>query len=72
VSDDRERPAGIFVRPDPDRRARAEHKLRERGWSMTEFIDACLGLVDANPDRFLRRLSDFRHVRRRGRPRKST
>ena len=63
---------GMLVRPDPHRRKAGETELRERGWTMNDFVDACLALVAANPDAMLRRLSQFRKPRPRGRPKKTT
>ena len=61
---------GMLVRPDPSRRKPAEELLKARGWTMTEFVDACLAVLLENPDGMLRRMSKVRQSRPRGRPKK--
>lgn len=63
---------GMLVRPATDRRKAGEEILKKHGWTMTEFVDACLAVLAENPDGLLKRLAKVRQSRPRGRPRKST
>lgn len=72
ASGDRHR-EGRFLAPiwlDNERRQRAADILREHGWTLTDFLSACLRLLLANPAPFLRRLSEVREMQPKGRPRK--
>jgi len=65
---DRHRFPGVLARPDPATRNAAREVLDARGWTLNEFLVACLRLVATNPDAMLRRLADFRPQAQRGRP----
>ena len=60
----------MTVRPPDDVKADAQEILNDHGWTMNDFLTACLALLTKNPKAFLARLADFRPPPRRGRPRK--
>jgi len=68
---DRHKVPGILVRPDPEVTRDGREKLDAAGWTMTEFVSACLVLVGRNPGAMLDRLAEYRPPRRRGRPKKA-
>jgi hypothetical protein len=65
---DRHKHGGVLARPDPATRQAAREVLDAHGWTMNEFIVACLRLVAANPTAMLRRLVQFRPTTKSGRP----
>lgn len=65
---DRHRKPGVLTRVDADRRDAAREVLEARGWTMSDFLAACIELVIANPDAMLNRLKQFRPEVRIGRP----
>lgn len=58
------------ARPDRDLQERARATLKAHDWSLTEFVSACMELVNRNPDAMLARLTEFKPARVRGRPRR--
>lgn len=72
MGDRHERDKTTF-RPPPEIKEAAQKILDERpGWTLNDFLTACLALLAKNPDAMLNRLSEFRPPRRVGRPRKKT
>lgn len=65
---DRHRLPGVLARPDPETREAIRQALEARGWSLNEFLIACMKLGAANPDAMLQRLRQFRPDIRNGRP----
>ena len=65
---DRHKHPGVLARPDPKTREAIQKALTARGWTLNEFLIACMALGAANPDAMLRRLAQFRPPIRRGRP----
>jgi hypothetical protein len=68
---DRHKLPGVLARPEPKVAAAAREELRKAGWSMNDFLVACLALLTRNPAAMLGRLDEFRPTPRRGRPRKT-
>lgn len=65
---DRHRYPIVASRPDPQTRQAITVALKARGWTLNDFLVACMRLGAANPDAMLRRLAQFRPPARRGRP----
>lgn len=68
---DRHENPGVLGRPARELRERAQEVLAAYGWSMNDFLVACLGLLTKRPKTFLRELEPFKPPRKRGRPRKA-
>jgi hypothetical protein len=68
---DRHKLPAMLTRPDPELRARLTAKLADRGWTMSDFVIACMELGDRNTDAMLKRLAQFKPSRRMGRPPKT-
>ncbi len=67
---DRHGNPGVLARPDTKLRDQAREILDARGWTMNEFLIACLVLLTENPDAMLKRLTQFKPERKNGRPKK--
>ena len=67
---DRHRDAAILVRPTVQLRDQARAILEANGWTMNDFLIACLVLLTKNPSAMLNRLKEFRPPEKKGRPRK--
>lgn len=57
---DRHTNPGVLARPDPELRDAAKQVLGERGWTMNDFLVACLVLLTKNPKAILDRLDEFK------------
>lgn len=68
---DRHENPGVLARPAKTLKEQAKRVLAEQGWTMNEFLIACLAALVRNPQGMLRRLGAHRPPRRRGRPRRS-
>ena len=68
---DRHENPGVLARPNKQLRDQARDILDARGWTMNEFLIACLVLLTKNPKAMLGRLDEFKPPYKRGRPRKS-
>ncbi|MFI1194123.1 hypothetical protein ACH4T9_12810 [Micromonospora sp. NPDC020750] len=68
---DRHRNKPMGIRPDDDLQERTKKTLDTNGWTMTEFVSACMDLVNRNPAAMLTRLAEFKPPRVRGRPPKT-
>ncbi|MFI6228661.1 GIY-YIG nuclease family protein [Micromonospora echinospora] len=64
----RHRNKPLSIRPDRDLQERTKATLAAHDWSLTEFVTACMELVNRNPDAMLGRLNEFKPPRVRGRP----
>lgn len=69
---DRHRDPGVLARPSAELREEAKKVLAAEGWSMNDFLVACLVLLTRNPKAMLARLAEFRPTPRRGRPKKDS
>lgn len=65
---DRHRYPVVVTRVEPELKAAAQRTFEDRGWTVSDFLAACLKLGVSNPDAMLRRLAQFRPPQRRGRP----
>jgi len=65
---DRHENPGVLARPTPDIRDTAKRELSARGWTMNDFLVACLVLLSKNPQAMLDRLQEFRPPAKKGRP----
>lgn len=66
---DRHRNPGLGgVRPPRELQERTMSTLDTHGWKLSEFVTACMELVNRNPDAMLGRLTEFRPRTPRGRP----
>lgn len=65
---DRHKHPAVVARVDPELKATAQRVFEDRGWTVSDFLAACLRLGVANPDAMLLRLARFRQPARRGRP----
>ncbi|GAA4439106.1 hypothetical protein [Phytohabitans houttuyneae] len=52
--------SGVLARPDPELRKEAQRTLAEHGWTMNQFLIACLALVVGNPAAMLKSLERFK------------
>ena len=68
---DRHANPGVLARPAPETAEAAREELKRAGWTMNDFLVACLVLLTRNPAAMLTRLDEFRPAQRRGRPRKA-
>jgi hypothetical protein len=68
---DRHENPGVLARPDRRLRDRAKEILDANGWTMNDFLIACLILLTKNPSAMLARLADFKPPRKVGRPPKN-
>lgn len=59
------------LRPPDDVKAEAQAVLAANGWTMNEFLVACLVLVAKDSAAMLKRLGEFRPTTKPGRPRKA-
>lgn len=67
---DRHRDPGVLARPSPELRDQAKEVLDSAGWTMNDFLIACLSALTRNPAEMLRSLSRYRlEAKPRGRPR---
>ena len=63
--------SGVLGRPDPELRDKAQDILAAHGWTMNDFLVACLVLLTKNPDPMLKRLAGLRpEPKKPGRPKK--
>jgi hypothetical protein len=67
---DRHENPGVLARPDLKLRDQAKAVLDANGWTMNDFLIACLVLLTKNPGAMLNRLAEFRPPRKVGRPKK--
>lgn len=65
---DRHKNPGVLGRPTPELREQAQAALEVHGWSMNDFLVACLGLLAKDPRAILALLEPFKPPRKRGRP----
>ena len=59
---------GVFARLTPELRGSAQSILEANGWTMNDFLLACLMLLARNPQPFLARLDQVLPGRSRSRP----
>lgn len=59
------------VRPPTEVKVAALGVLRDNGWSLNDFVQACLVLVTKNPKDMLPSLERFRPPPKKGRPKKT-
>lgn len=52
--------SGVLARPDPELREEAQRMLAAHGWTMNQFLIACLALVTKNPKAMLGSLERFK------------
>lgn len=69
---DRHENPGVLARPAKRLRDSARVILEAHGWTMNDFLVACLVLMTKNPAAMLNRLEDFRPPPKKGRPKKRT
>jgi hypothetical protein len=67
---DRHENPGVLARPSKQLRDQARGILKANGWTMNDFLVACLVLLTRNPTAMLDRLKEFRPPAKKGRPRK--
>jgi hypothetical protein len=65
---DRHRHRGLVTRPPGPIRKAATSTLAEHGWTMQDFVTACLVAVAADPEDFLGQLAEHRAGVRKSRP----
>ncbi|MFG2046078.1 hypothetical protein ACGFIW_01440 [Micromonospora sp. NPDC048935] len=65
---DRHRNKAMGIRPGDELQERTKKTLDANGWTMTEFVSACMELVNQNPAAMLKRLAAFKPTTARGRP----
>lgn len=71
-SRDCHRHPGLTVRPPRKVRETAKKVLDERGWTMQDFMTACLAAVGREPEAMLAKVAEHRVApNRRGRPPKA-
>lgn len=58
--DRHENRSGVLARPEPELREQAQRVLAEHGWTMNQFLIACLALVVGNPTAMLKSLERFK------------
>lgn len=56
------------VRPPRELQERTVSTLDSHGWNLSEFVTACMELVNRSPGPMLAQLRDVRPTARRGRP----
>lgn len=59
------------LRPPAEAKKAGQDALRDTGWTLNDFITACLLMLAKRPKTFLKQLEPFKPPSRRGRPRKS-
>lgn len=59
------------VRPSAETKTNALRVLKAHGWTLNDFVEACLLLVAGNPKDMLRSLERFRPPPKLGRPPKT-
>jgi hypothetical protein len=70
---DRHRDPGVLARPSPELREQSKQVLGDAGWTMSDFLIACLAAVVRNPAGMLASLAKYRlDPKPRGRPRRDT
>ncbi|MER7166805.1 hypothetical protein ABT336_12175 [Micromonospora sp. NPDC000207] len=66
---DRHENPGVLARPTTELRDEAKQVLASNGWTMNDFLVACLVLLTRNPGPMLERLKEFKPVPKKpGRP----
>lgn len=56
------------LRPPLEAKDGAKRALEDTGWSLNDFVTACMLMLAKRPKTFLRELEPFKPPRKRGRP----
>lgn len=58
--DQHETRSGVLARPDPELRDATRGILEAHGWTMNDFLIACMVVLGQNPEGMLKRLTEAR------------